>query len=402
MKKKICLLVLGLSLALSACTEKADSESLVTALSSAEESTTTEPGTEETTVVKSPTEESSEESSSMEESTAEESTSTTETTADTTAGTPSTPESNTESTTTPSAKAKMDYSEYEKEEGFKILEDGSCEFYVDGYRMFVLTEVPSKINNYTGTGEGPGIHMTTNDSYNNQLYKDFIEDYGWNQRTFVECDGIILKAVRTYGLYNLNVLCDGCGIDGISSSRFMQAYLKVSKMENGGLEAHNATVPDDYQIPVTSYKRDSFDINDEHLLAYRSIYNQIVYEARYGKGAYTPGEAYSDGQGDGLKLSENRIAHTTLANNIVFEIYRENDYWVLRMNQNLNDSMWNCVLNIIRLVNPDSDLLYSVIYTDFYEGSEYITDWDIWCPVGNSQIYQPDNTGLGYAIYYFK
>lgn len=52
--------------------------------------------------------------------------------------------------------------------------------------------------------------------------------------------------------------------------------------------------------------------------------------------------------------------------------------------------------------SPDGQLLYDVIYTDFFEGSDYIEDYDMWCPVGGSEIYQPDPTGSGRVVYYFR
>ena len=41
-------------------------------------------------------------------------------------------------------------------------------------------------------------------------------------------------------------------------------------------------------------------------------------------------------------------------------------------------------------------------YTDFFEGSDYIEDYDMWCPVGGSVIYQPDPTDSGRVVYYFR
>ncbi len=35
------------------------------------------------------------------------------------------------------------------------------------------------------------------------------------------------------------------------------------------------------------------------------------------------------------------------------------------------------------------------------EGSEYIPDYYMWCPVGDPEIYQPEPFGYGYAIHYY-
>jgi hypothetical protein len=63
---------------------------------------------------------------------------------------------------------------------------------------------------------------------------------------------------------------------------------------------------------------------------------------------------------------------------------------------------WNSLRDCLKFISPDGQLLYDVLYTDFFEGSDYIDDYDMWCSVGSSEIYQCDPTYSSFGEYHFR
>lgn len=211
-------------------------------------------------------------------------------------------------------------------------------------------------------------------------------DYSeWTQRqTWTASNGVTLKIKDGVDLnaqgFASYVIIDG---DIHPDSPFMVAldeYVGKTNLQE---------VPS--ELPVinnSSIKRTSFPNNDPVFLDYQSKVNQIL-----GKQKVVANIGlYSDGiftfVGDGM--------------NNGWELRYLGDYWEVRIFRNMPTTAWNCLRDCLKFVSPDGQLLYDVLYTDFFEGSDYIEDYDMWCPVGSSEIYQIDPSAYKTAIYYFK
>ncbi len=247
------------------------------------------------------------------------------------------------------------------------------------------------ISGYVGTGEGPGAawradfnyrdntdaanHADANDPNSNQ----------WDWVTIVTAsNGVKVKCFEmTNGYLIIN---DGAGKDLEPNSKWMAALREIQA--GGDAETINYwNSSSGATLPTTSFKRTSIDTGDASIVAFKQ-----TFEA-YAK------QITADAQ---LVTNANGFQFIDANYNTFWSITYDGSEWVVKINSRPATRSWEAMKEIMHYVNPDGDSLYSVIYTDFYTGSEVIQEWDAWWPVGGSQIYQPNNTGWGYSAYYFK
>lgn len=64
--------------------------------------------------------------------------------------------------------------------------------------------------------------------------------------------------------------------------------------------------------------------------------------------------------------------------------------------------MWYGIRNVLRLVEPDAELIYQQIYEHFYGGNHIFPAYDTWVPIGNSQVLvEPPIPSLMNTVSYF-
>lgn len=250
-----------------------------------------------------------------------------------------------------------------------------------------------------GTGRGPGANFRKGHDYENHEVaggKVLGELNWWELTTWTASNGVVLKVLPAdQGFPNGAPIIDGCGLDNVPGSDFLLAVAEClgtnEYWSDGNDMSYHMTVVPVSQIPAASAKRTSIDVNDATLLGYKANYESIMNSA-------------GGTDGDFL-ISSNKVTHRNLAGVEVWAISYDSGMgaWEVRINvSSPYQYTWDGIKNILKYVNPDGEALYNVIYEDFYVGSEAIQEWDSWWPVANSYIYQPDNTGLGYAAYYVK
>ena len=145
------------------------------------------------------------------------------------------------------------------------------------------------------------------------------------------------------------------------------------------------------ELPVinnSSVKRTSFPNTDPVFLDYQNKVNQTLKAMPATGGLLLSSDGLSTGVNDGIKN--------------YWEFYYSGSYWTVKIYRNMPVVAWNCLRDCLKFVSPDGQLLYDVLYTDFFEGSDYIEDYDMWCPVGSSEIYQIDPSTYNVAMYYFR
>lgn len=242
-------------------------------------------------------------------------------------------------------------------------------------------------NSEEKTGEASQATTQENAQANQDLQMVDGVDYSeWTKRqTWTASNGVTLKIKDYVDLNNLPGPGSDIIIDGNihPDSPFMVAVNEYAGKTN--LQDVPTELP---VINNSSVKRTSFPYNDPVFLDYQTKVNQVL-ATQTGVGACG---LYSDGA----------MTRTSDAMNNFWELSYTDSYWHLKIYRNMPTAVWDSLRDCIKLVSPDGQLLYDVIYTDFFEGSIYIQDYNMWCPVGGSEIYQPDCTNAGVIDYYFK
>ncbi|WP_294242970.1 hypothetical protein [Pseudobutyrivibrio sp.] len=242
-------------------------------------------------------------------------------------------------------------------------------------------------NSEDKTGEAAQATAQENAQANQDLQMEEGIDYSeWTQRqTWTASNGVTLKIKDNVDL-NAQGFVDYVIMDGDThpDSPFMVAlheYVGKTNLQD---------VPS--ELPVinnSSVKRTSFPNTDPVFLDYQSKVNQILLS-----------------QTDSFYIKLVSDGTTTMLGNgfenNAWKLISCGDYYEVRIYRNMPIVAWNSLRDCLKFVSPDGQLLYDVIYTDFFEGSDYIEDYDMWCPVGGSEIYQFDPEGLGYIQYNFR
>ena len=243
-------------------------------------------------------------------------------------------------------------------------------------------------NTVEKTGEASQATTQENAQANQDLQMVEGVDYSeWTKRqTWTASNGVTLKIKDSgnpewagHGISSY-IIMDG---DRHPTSPFMQAIHEFT-----GNDYLNISASDLPNISNSTVKRTSFPNSDPVFLDYQSKANYLFEQESSGSGL----GLYADNVGVSLMYS----------NSYAWKLDYSGSYWTLIIRSNLSEIGWNALKNCIKLVSPDGQLLYDVIYTDFFEGSDYIEDYDMWCPVEGSEIYQLDPEGLGYVEYHFR
>ena len=238
----------------------------------------------------------------------------------------------------------------------------------------------------SGDKTGEAAQATAQDNQDLQMVGGV--DYSeWTQRqTWTASNGVTLKIKDSgnpewagHGISSY-IIMDG---DSHPNSPFMQAIHEFT-----GNDYLNISASDLPNISNSTVKRTSFPNSDPVFLDYQSKVNYLFEQESCGSGL----GLYADNVGVSLMYS----------NSYAWKLDYSGSYWTLIIRSNLSEIGWNALKNCIKLVSSDGQLLYDVIYTDFFEGSDYIEDYDMWCPVEGSEIYQLDPEGLGYVEYHFR
>lgn len=251
-----------------------------------------------------------------------------------------------------------------------------------------------------GTGRGPGANFRKGHDYENHEVaggKVLGELNWWELTTWTASNGVVLKVLPAdQGFPNGAPIIDGCGLDNVPGSDFLLAVAEC--LGTGGYwgegtdMSYQMTVVPVSQIPAASAKRTSIDVNDATLLGYKANYESIM---------------NNDGAINGdLLITSNSVAHRALDGGDIWVISYDSGMgaWKVRINSSsAYQYTWDGIKNILKYVNPDGEALYNLIYEDFYTGRlDVIPNFDEWYPYGSNYIYVPDNTNMGYAMYYIK
>ena len=209
-------------------------------------------------------------------------------------------------------------------------------------------------------------------------------DYSeWTQRqTWTASNGVVLKIKDNVNL-NAQGFASYVIVDG---DVHPDSPYTIALNEYTG-QLYLQDIPSDLpDISNSSFKRTSFPNTDPVFLEYQSIVNRTLVQ----QGAWGGCGLYSDGIATGV----------IDGNDFWWDLYYTDSHWEVIIYRNMPMAAWYCLRDCIKMVSPDGQLIYDVIYTDFFEGSEYIPDYYMWCPVGGSEIYQPEPFGYGYPVHY--
>ena len=257
--------------------------------------------------------------------------------------------------------------------------------------------IPTLSGKYVGDGNGPGAYWRSDFDYTAA-----IEEFVHLDDVVIKTapNGVKLKVVPHYceGEEVYVPITDGQGKDLEPGSPYMEAVNYFFYNADNAYYWATDFSAIDATLPTTSTKKTGFDVNDASLLAYKKAYD-------YKRDTMDGGTPYERAPGvinDSLAIFSDGIGEYADRGGTIWEFDHLNGYWRLTINQNLAAYQWDGVKQVLHYIDPSGDALYNVIYTDCYTGSEVIQEWDTWYPVGNAQIYQPDNTNMGYVMYYFK
>ena len=148
------------------------------------------------------------------------------------------------------------------------------------------------------------------------------------------------------------------------------------------------------KVSTVSEKKSSFEVTNE-FQNYIDEWN--LYHTFQATGMWTTSLMYS------LQVNDDFIGCIAEGQGYLWDIEREDDYWKLTIRRNPSELSWHGILTCLKMVSPDAESVYDLIYTEFYDGHDWINQ-PIWydVPNSNSQILVPDYTGKSEIIFNFK
>lgn len=267
-----------------------------------------------------------------------------------------------------------------------------------------ITSLKFPTISYTeGTGNGPGANWVKGFDYENLNIgpneEEFWEMKYWDTdlesllTTYTASNGITLKVVKNQfadaSMYKYYPIIDGKGADLLPGSPYMVAVDEATVGRSDISQAINSDLS--FTMPVTSYKRDSVDVNDSNLLALKASMDASYTQAT---GGYLDVE-YMFMEPDAIYLRD-----SLNANPIIIE--RKGDYWEVTFLINPAKNLWSWTLNTLKFIDPNAQSIYNEMYHHMYEGSDLAPDYNTWYNVNGTQMMVVNTTGTGTVIFRFK
>ncbi len=256
------------------------------------------------------------------------------------------------------------------------------------------------------TGVGPGASPIKDFDYS---YKE------WDYRsTWTASNGVVLKVVPYYApssdeIVHYELVIDGQGIDLMEGSPYMQACEELYQFNGTYQPGTNVHVPESFWVPVTSSKHIFFEFwNDPAFQRFSNKFHEISAKRFTGKSNALSGEYDLVGRpwyikhwrdtalGYGaFQFMASRPYSGGSDENTWEPMYHLSTYGDDCMQINLyflpTAFEWDAIHNILRLMTPDAEAVYKMIYSDYYLRDQGINEYDTWYPVGsNTEIMRPD------------
>ncbi len=270
------------------------------------------------------------------------------------------------------------------------------------------------ITGYVGDGYGPGDKIRADFDYSSvcgEFFPDIAQE-NWKRVVMVTAsNGVSVKAItfdENVEDSNGNIvrnaaylpICDGEGKDLEPTSPFMNAYNEIYYTSWAPI-GHDFSVASDAVLPVTTFKRDSLDVNDASLQAFKLAMDK--------KRAQVDGREYYDKSQNGILVNDqvslfyDGIMEMDSCGSILWWFRRVGDYWEFKISKVPKEYQWAAIKNVFHYLTPDGDDLYQLFYDDFYFGcDDVLPTYDDWYPYGSSQVMIEDTRNRGHVIYDFK
>lgn len=270
-----------------------------------------------------------------------------------------------------------------------VVKDSRLGAYVDHKRgiTYSLPYIVNGVDIRNGDVNGDGI----NDNNHNTWYEG---------QVWTASNGYTLRIVDKYYVNPgpLNGL-DAVFVDGTESADPAGPFM-IAQDEYQGRTSYTSISADGIpQINTVTSKQTSINVNDPSLSAYKAAYDPLWKKQNKG-GFFT--ELYFSEKGISLIL----MGYSSIAS--VWRIFYDSSSgdWCFHYNNtvagfNFTTLAWNSVKNCLRMVTPDADAIYNVIYQSIYYGGTGIEcdrgQESNWITVGNTQLKTDRTSG-----YYFR
>ena len=168
---------------------------------------------------------------------------------------------------------------------------------------------------------------------------------------------------------------------------------------DGGTDRYNPEVVDVDNLPkvtTVSEKKSSFEVTDE-FQAYIDEWN--LYHSFQATGLWNYNPLYM------LQVDSNFAGAAAMGSGYLWDIQRTGDYWTLTIRRNLSELNWDGILTCLKMVSPDAQEVFdNAIYEQFYNGCDWILDYDGWYDIPNSKskIMVPSTAPQGEVWFYLK
>ena len=105
-----------------------------------------------------------------------------------------------------------------------------------------------------------------------------------------------------------------------------------------------------------------------------------------------------------LQVNSDFAGSVAMGQGQLWEIERMDGYWKLTIRRNLSELNWHGILTCMKNIHPNVQGIYDAIFEQFYEGCDWIVDYDGWYTSANGsfEIYVPNEVGKSYGEYWFK
>lgn len=218
----------------------------------------------------------------------------------------------------------------------------------------------------------------------------------YEMQTWTASNGVTLRIADQYYV-NPGPLAayDSIFLDGTESGA-PDSPQALAEAEYLGRTSLVTISPDNLpQVNTVSTKQTSINVNDPSLLAYKAAFDPLW--KKQNKGSMSE-----------LSISSNSIGLLDATSgfyylwDITYDASRGD--WAFKVLGSYTKLGWDAVKNAIRMITPDANSVYSLIYQDFYEGGagldcEKYSESD-WITVGSTQLKADWTTGTLY--YRFK
>lgn len=242
---------------------------------------------------------------------------------------------------------------------------------------YALPYIVNGIDIRSGDVDGDGI----SDNHQNTWFEG---------RTWTSSAGYVLRVADGFEIYPGNMNAYSVFIDGTEDLRpgsdFMLAYNEFT----GRAYKTQISAADLPNVVPVSTKQTTINPSYPSFVAYKQAFDPLWQKQNGSSLAQLqPYDGNQDGTVDGIGLLS-----MLGGSGYMWQMDYKSDkgYWVLTIESNYTELIWDSIHNSISMITPDANQVYTEIYNGFYsDNSVLVQNYQSWVQIGNTNVMATGN-----------